>query len=192
MISERPDSLSPAGTGIVSSGDSVIAWIGIEGWAVPIPDVVTDPEQLRTAMNLQNNPEVDIEGELESLGVDWPLDEQEREFLQGFYGIRVPVSAEISLSTDGGSTWTATSVSEPITGIAIVGNAFVAVTSFFGDVTTADDEGSSLLTSTDGVTWTLDLDLPEISFGRGRFAATDDAIYVLGESPDTFLRIPAS
>lgn len=106
-------------------------------------------------------------------------------------GVTRPVSAIVAISIDHGATWTTTSITEPVTAVALVGNTLVGLVSYFGDVA-LPDERSSLLTSIDGVSWTSALDLPEFGYGPRRFVATEDAIYMLGESSGTLWRIPAS
>ena len=184
-----PDGSIPVGTSILSTGDTVIAWAGVHGWAIEVPDDVTDPEQLRDTLAIDDD--VDIEQVLESIGVDLPLDEEEKERIAGYSGGTVPTGAVIAVSNDNGLSWTTSYVSEPVTGVVGIKETYVALTSNIGDPSGPNDASSSLLTSTDGLDWTHAIDLPELGYGPGSFTATDEAIYLRGEQSGSLLRIPA-
>jgi hypothetical protein len=185
-----PEGSLPAGTAIVSNGDAVIAWAGVAGWATQVPDNVTDPEQLRDVLNIEQD--MNVEEVLATIGVDLPLDDQEADAIAQFSGSTHPTGAIIAISTDDGSIWTTTFLAEPVTGVATVENALVALTSNLGNPYDPDDDRSSLLTSTDGISWTHATDLPELGYGPARFTASSDAIYVLGEQSGTLWKIPKS
>jgi hypothetical protein len=185
-----PEGSLPAGAAIVTNSDAVIAWAGMQGWATQIPDNVTDPEQLRDVLDIDRN--LDIEEILATIGVDLPLDDQEAEAIARYNGSTGPTGAIIAISTDGGSTWTTTYLAEPVTGVASVDNTYVALTSSLGNPYEPEDDRSSLLTSTDGISWTHAIDLPELGFGPALYTASSDAIYVSGARSGTLWKIPKS
>ena len=182
-----PDSSISVGTSIVSTGDTVIAWAGVHGWATKVPDDVTDPEQLRDLLGVGGD--MDVEQVLESIGVDLPLDEEEKERIARYSGWTVPTGAMIAVSNDNGLTWATSYVSEPVTGVVGLQETYVALTSNVGDPSGSNDASSSLLTSTDGLDWTHAIDLPEFGYGPGSFTASDEAVYVRGEESGSLWRI---
>ncbi|MEE9177435.1 MAG: sialidase family protein, partial [Acidimicrobiia bacterium] len=185
-----PDGSIIVGTSVLSVGDTVIAWAGIRGWAAEVPDNVTDPEQLREVLRIAND--MDVEQTLEMLGVDLPLDPDEVEIIARFNGSTRPTGAIIAVSNDGGLAWTATRISEPVTGVVgIVETTYISLTSSFGNPSDPNDDSSSLLTSTDGVNWTHAVDLPELGYVRF-FTTTEDAIYLGGGQTGELWRIPVN
>jgi len=184
-----PSGSIPVGTSVISTGDTVIAWAGVQGWATKVPDDVTDPEQLRDILNIGDD--MDIEQVLEMIGVDLPLDAEDKEKIVRFNGSSVPTGAVIAVSNDGGLTWATSYVSEPVTGVVGISQTYIALTSNFNDPSDPNDDSSSLLTSTDGADWRHAIDLPELGYGPGSIAATNEAVYVRGEQSGRLWRIPA-
>jgi hypothetical protein len=184
-----PSGSLPVGTSVTSTGDTVIAWAGVHGWATKVPDDVTDPEQLRDVLAIDDD--MDIEQVLEMLGVDLPLDAEEKEMIARFNGSSEPFGAVIAVSYDNGFSWATSYVSEPVTGVVGIKGTYIALTSSFNDPSDPNDDSSSLLTSTDGAQWSHAIDLPELGYGPGFFAATDEAVYVRGDQSGSLWRIPA-
>jgi len=184
-----PDGSIPVGTSILSTGNTVIAWAGVHGWATKVPDDVTDPEQLRDVLGVDDD--MDIEQVLETIGVDLPLDAEEKEMIARFNGSSEPIGAVIAVSNDNGPSWATSYVSEPVTGVVSLQETYVALTSSFGDLSVPNDDSSSLLTSIDGLDWRHAIDLPEFGYGPGSLTATDEAVYVRGEESRSLWRIPA-
>ena len=182
-----PDGSLPVGTSIHSTGDTVIAWAGVHGWTAKIPDDVTDPEQLRDVLAIGND--MDIEQVLEMIGVDLPLDADEKETIARYNGSTEPIGAVIAVSNDNGLSWATSYVPEPVTGVVGLQDTYVALTSNFGDITVPNDDSSSLLTSTDGLDWTHAIDLPEFGYGPDSLTATNEAVYVRGEESRSLWRI---
>ncbi len=189
-IPDTPDGLISGDAYITTTPDAVIAGTSILGWAAEIPDDVTDPEQLRDVLSL--SAEIDIEDLLADMGVDLPLDEQEKATLAARAGHAKPVAAVIATSSDGGTTWATTLVDEPITAVVGISDGYAALTSFFGNPQGSNDAHSQLLTSTDGINWTVATDLPELSYGPRQLTATSTAIYFVGEQTGFYLKIPTS
>jgi hypothetical protein len=183
-----PSGSIPVGTSILSTGDTVIAWAGVHGWATKVPDDVTDPEQLRDVLGVGDDR--DIEQTLEMIGVDLPLDAEEKETIARYNGSSEPIGAVIAVSNDHGLSWATSYVSEPITGVVGIKENYVALTSSFGDPSGPNDTSSSLLTSIDGLEWRHAIDLPEFGYGPGSFTATDEAVYMRGEQSRSLWRIP--
>jgi hypothetical protein len=177
-------------TSIDSAGDTVIAWAGVQGWMTKVPDDVTDPEQLRELLAIDDD--MDVAQVLEMIGVDLPLDAEEKEMIARFNGSSEPIGAVIAVSNDRGLTWSSSYVSQPVTGVVAVDGAYVALTSSFGEPSTPSDESSSLLTSTDAIDWSHGIDLPEFGYGPRLFDATESAIYVRGEESGNLWMIPTS
>jgi hypothetical protein len=186
-----PSGSIPVGTSIFSTGDTVIAWAGVQGWVTEVPDDVTDPEQLRDVLNIGDDDELEIEQVLETIGVDLPLDAEEKEKIARFNGSSEPTGAVIAVSNNNGLNWTTSYVSEPVTGVVGIKDTYIALTSSFNDPSDPNDDSSSLLTSTDGADWRHAIDLPELGYGPGFFTATDEAVYVRGEQSGSLWRIPA-
>ena len=185
-----PDGSIPVGTSLVSTGDSVIAWAGVHGWATEVPDDVTDPEQLRDVLAIDDD--IDVEQVLEMIGVDLPLDEEEEATIAGYSGSTEPTGAVIVVSNDNGLSWTTSFISEPVTGVVAIQKTYIALTSSFGEPSTPSDESSSLLTSTDGINWSHGIELPEFGYGPRLFDATESVIYVRGEESGNIWMIPTS
>jgi hypothetical protein len=179
-------------TSIDSAGDTVVALAGVHRWTAKVPDDVTDPEQLRDVLNIGDDDELEIEQVLEMIGVDLPLDAEEEEKIARFNGGSEPAGAVIAVSNDRGLTWSSSYVPQPVTGVVAVDGAYVALTSGFGEPSTASDESSSLLTSTDAISWSHGIELPEFGYGPRLFVATESAIYVRGEESGNLWMIPTS
>jgi hypothetical protein len=177
-------------TSIGSAGDTVIAWAGVQGWMTKVPEDVTDPEQLRDVLAIDDD--MDVAEVLEMIGVDLPLDAEEKEMIARFNGSSEPIGAVIAVSKDQGLTWSSSYVSQPITGVVAVDGAYVALTSSFGEPSSPNDFSSSLLTSTDGVNWSHGIELPEFGYGPRLIDATESAIYVRGEESGNLWMIPTS
>lgn len=156
---------------LASSGERVIGLAEFHGWAAEIPENPTDPEDLREALGMGTDPDTSPAGVLEMIGVDLPLDDNERGIIERYNGSTRPTSAVIAVSEDGGSTWTVESVDEPLTGVAIAGNLYVAL------ATPEPDGPSVLLSSTSGAAWERLAELPVPGEGR-TLAATSDSIFV--------------
>jgi len=183
-----PSGSIPVGTSLLSTGDNVIAWAGVQGWTANVPNEVTDPEQLRDTLNLGDD--MDVEQVLEMIGVDLPLDAVEEEKIARFNGSSEPTGAVIAVSNDNGLNWTTSYVSEPVTGVVGIKDTYIALTSNFNDPSDPNDDSSSLLTSNDGIQWSHAIDLPELGYGPGFFTASDEAVYVRGEPSGSLWRVP--
>ena len=191
VVPATPDGSMPVGTGITTNEGRVVAWTVLHSWALQVPDDVTAAEQLREFLATSDmEGGFGIEGALESIGVDFPLDNSDRDVISSFAGATVPAGVIVAISTDGGATWDTTVIDEPITGIAVISNAYIALTSEFGDRNSGADYSSELLTSTDGISWTPSIKLPEFAYGSTDITATTDSIYVIGEETSNLLSIP--
>jgi hypothetical protein len=172
-----PDGSFPAETSLFSLGDTVVAWVGVRGWAAEVPDDVTDPEQLQEVLGL--DADTDVEQVLQMMGVDLPLDTEEVEIVARFNGFSEPRGALIAVSNDDGLTWAISYVAEPIVAVVGIGETYIALTSNEGAVGDPSDDSNALLTSTDGVNWTHAMDLPGVAyFGPQSLTATEEAIYL--------------
>ncbi|HVR78598.1 MAG TPA: hypothetical protein VMS99_09425 [Acidimicrobiia bacterium] len=115
-------------TSIDSAGDTVVAVAGVHRWIAlaEILDDVTEPEQLRDALALSD--EEDVEQVLEAIGIDFPLDSDEKDAIGRWNGGSEPAGAVIAVSNDRGLTWPSSYVSQPTNGVVAVDGAYVALT----------------------------------------------------------------
>lgn len=168
------------------AGDMVVGLVEFHTFTAEIPQDVTDPEDLREVLNLKPAHETDVAPEeiLEMLGVDLPLDDSEREIIARFNGSTLPSGAIIATSMDAGATWEVNAVDEPITGVAISGNTYLAMS-------TNDPAGetTTLLTSPTGAEWDP---LAELSIrGTGStLTASFDAVYLTDANTGDLWTLP--
>lgn len=168
------------------AGDHVIGLVEFHTFTAEIPQDATYPEDLREVLNLKPANETDVTPEeiLEMLGVDLPLDESEREIIARFNGSTLPSGAIIATSKDAGDTWEINAVDEPIAGVAISGNTYLAMS-------TNEPAGgtTTLLTSPTGAEWDPLAELPIRGTGS-TLTASFDAIYLTDANTGDLWTLP--
>ncbi|MGD2102119.1 MAG: hypothetical protein PVG83_07760 [Acidimicrobiia bacterium] len=168
---------------LAASGDRVIGLTEFHAWAAEIPENVTDPEDLREALGIGTDPESSPAEILEMLGIDIPLDDDERGIIQRFNGSTKPAGAFIATSDDGGATWVIESADRAITGVTIAEDLYLALTP------QATGDASVLLSSDSGGDWTQVAELPIVGAGP-TLAATPEAVFVADANTGDLWTVP--
>jgi hypothetical protein len=168
---------------LVASGERVIGLAEFHAWAAEIPENVTDPEDLREALGMGTDPESSPAETLAMLGIDLPLDDNEREIIERFNGSTRPAGAYIITSDDAGATWTIEPSGQAVTGVAIAGSSYIALAPQDSETAT------QILSSTSGVDWTQIADLP-ITGTESSVAATAEAIFIADPNTGDLWTLP--
>lgn len=167
---------------LVASGERVIGLAEFHAWAAKIPENVTDPQELREALGMGTDPEPSPAETLEMLGIDLPLDDNERGIIERFNGSTRPAGAYVITSDDAGATWSIEPSGQAITGVAIAANSYIAVGP-------QGETATQVLSSATGVDWTQLAELP-LTVARPSLAATADAIFITDANTGDLWTLP--
>jgi hypothetical protein len=168
------------------AGDHVVGLAEFHSWTAQIPEDLTDPEDLREALGMSSGLDNGMSPAevLEMLGVELPLDDNERQIIARFNASSAPDGAVVAVSDDRGSTWTIEYLDESIAGIAISGDRYFALSATRGEPTR-----STLLTSVSGTDLEQLTELPFNGVGR-TLAATADAVFVADAQSGALWTLP--